>query len=451
MGSASSSGAHGEQKGEKKPLCIIVGAGTGGRQAAKALEKDGTVRVLLVDKRNYAQHNIGMLRAVAEKDWGAMCTIPLDKFLSPPNQVVCGEVKEITASTITGSDGRSSSYDYLVMATGAVNRYPAAANIDNAVELVDKLESSRVQAAAAKQILVVGGGSVGCELVGELKYAYPECEVTLLHGSDTLVDKKLLPKFHARTLKKLTKMGVKVIFNERAVLPEAARTDLNWVGINETITTESGKTFSGDVVFLTTGLARVNNSAYAAAFGASMEKNGRLRVESTQQVEGHSNVFAIGDCCLTPKGDWQMAVHAMEQGKLCAANIIKLAKASAAAKTATLTQGYGPSGKAMLFMTIGPKNGVGQLPIGNGKLAPTIMVKALKSKNLFTADNWKQLNYSYPKTALASPVKRRGSTSFDLELLSSLKGDGDQLSAIGNISEEQVASIAAAAPETDDS
>jgi len=426
----------------EKPLCVIVGAGSAGRVVAKTLQKDGAVRVFLVDKRNYSQHNIGLLRSIAEQDWGAMCALPLDQLLKEPNHVVCGDVSEITASNVTGSDGRSSTFDYLVLATGAMNRYPAAANINDAVTLVEKLEASRKQVAAAKKILVIGGGSVGCELVGELKYSYPECEVTLVHGGEKLVHGGLLPTFHERTLKKLTKMGVKVVLKERAVIPEAAREDLNWVGLKETITMESGKTFSGDVVFLTTGLARVNDSAYAAAFGGSMERNGRLRVKSTQQVEGHKHIFAVGDCCLTPKGDWQMAFHAGEQAKVCAANITKLAKASAAEKKGEvkLTQGYGLSGKKALFLTLGPKNGVCQLPFGKGKLGPTMMVKAMKSKNLFTSDQWKQVNYAVPTSGAECPVKRRGSTNFDLALFANIN-----LNNLSEVSEEQAAQLAAAA------
>ena len=51
-----------------------------------------------------------------------------------------------------------------------------------------------------------------------------------------------------------------------------------------------------------------------------METSGHLRVNGFLQVEGHEDIYAIGDCNNVP--DIKSAYRAAEQGKRLAANIV---------------------------------------------------------------------------------------------------------------------------------
>ena len=54
---------------------------------------------------------------------------------------------------------------------------------------------------------------------------------------------------------------------------------------------------------------------------AQIDENGRIKVNEYLQVEGLTNVYAIGDCCNTTED--KMAAFAGRHGELVSANLLK--------------------------------------------------------------------------------------------------------------------------------
>lgn len=81
-------------------------------------------------------------------------------------------------------------FAYLVLATGA--RWLAPSNVpDVRTAAIDQMKAYRDRIAAAKDIVIVGGGATGVELAGEIAGAYPKSSgknVTLVHKRPKLLN-----------------------------------------------------------------------------------------------------------------------------------------------------------------------------------------------------------------------------------------------------------------------
>lgn len=172
----------------------------------------------------------------------------------------------------------------------------------------------------------------------------------------------------------------KVMINLKNDLP------VNYVAGKRVLKTSKGSQIETDIVFFCMGL-EYNNSSLKA-FEKSMEK-GRLKVDGHLRVEGHDNIFAIGDisACEAPMG-----YYAMEQGKYLA-NLFH--------KTLPMKNYFAPKGTVKPYkpqppasiVSIGKKAGVCQLPItAKGKVFGSTTAVMIKSKDLFTSANWSGLN-----------------------------------------------------------
>ena len=69
-------------------------------------------------------------------------------------------------------------------------------------------------------------------------------------------------------------------------------------------------------------------------FADLLDEGGRIKVNSHFQVEGHENVFALGDCC---NMEAKMAYYAAKHGSVVAQNIITLQLNTSRAKPKALS------------------------------------------------------------------------------------------------------------------
>jgi len=73
----------------------------------------------------------------------------------------------------------------------------------------------------SNNICIIGGGPVGIELSGEIKYFYPNKEITLIHKHYAIMQQyKLGYKFESKIELKLKKLGINVISNDEAYLED---------------------------------------------------------------------------------------------------------------------------------------------------------------------------------------------------------------------------------------
>ncbi|XP_063637926.1 ferroptosis suppressor protein 1 isoform X1 [Pan troglodytes] len=148
------------------------------------------------------------------------------------------------------------------------------------------------------------------------------------------------------------------------------------------VQTDKGTEVATNLVILCTGI-KINSSAYRKAFESRLASSGALRVNEHLQVEGHSNIYAIGDCAdvRTPKMAYLAGLHA----NIAVANIVNSVKQRP-------LQAYKP-GALTFLLSMGRNDGVGQI---SGFYVGRLMVRLTKSRDLFVSTSWKTMRQSPP-------------------------------------------------------
>lgn len=71
------------------------------------------------------------------------------------------------------------------------------------------------QVAKSNKIVVIGGGPVGVELVGELASDFPDKKVTLMHNREQILDDRLSHKFVKKIQDGMKALKVETVLGER--------------------------------------------------------------------------------------------------------------------------------------------------------------------------------------------------------------------------------------------
>ncbi len=362
------------------PLVVIVGGGYAGVALAQALDASGLFRVLVIERKKYFFHNIGGMRAAVTSTFTDHVVLPYHGLLRR-GWFVHGDVTRIEKDGVH-MYGRPPDqpirFKYLVIATGSSYAFPAKVAFTTRSELVASYVASAQRMTEASHIVIVGGGPVGCELAGELVDRFGTTkQITLVHPHPFLIFRKpnaptanasvsgAAPprecdlkttackrsvsdeEFGRAVEKQLTAMGVRVILNERMEF-DAETTRLYRENRHhlidrrhypQALRTDRGTELKADLVMMCTG-TEVNAASYAESFASSVGARQRLVVNSYLQVVDHgantnsgaaahappapatalTNIFAIGDCALTP--DPLMVMMAKKHAATAAANII---------------------------------------------------------------------------------------------------------------------------------
>lgn len=240
------------------------------------------------------------------------------------------------------------------------------------------------QVAKSNRIVVIGGGAVGVELVGELASDYPNKKVTLMHNREQILDERLSQKLIKKIQDGLKALKVETVLGERVDLDDLDfDSEKPWITGPVTLTTDQGTSVETDMVFRCTGL-KVNSIAYQSKLSDKMEKNGSLKVDQYLQVEEIKNVFAIGDCNNTLV--LKLAYTAGLQADVVAENIKRLNENKSLKE-------YKPGNMAMVI-PLGRNRGASQLP--NGLVAGSFLTKSIKGKDMLTSRYWKLMKQKMP-------------------------------------------------------
>ncbi|EGZ05876.1 hypothetical protein PHYSODRAFT_258122 [Phytophthora sojae] len=214
---------------------VIIGGGSGGFRLAQALAKNLTEKdntdVIVLEKNAFFYHVVGAPRAYVDADYTDKMFIPYDNAIPKHSakfvRIVRGVATRISAETnevsyhAIGSDDRQSEatetlqFDYLVLATGSSYSVPIKPDsrefARSATEA--KLQEVRGHIEKAKNVLVVGGGSVGVEVAAEIKAKYPTKSVTIVDANDKLIaGNNLRNKFYTYLNESLEKLVVVFFF-----------------------------------------------------------------------------------------------------------------------------------------------------------------------------------------------------------------------------------------------
>lgn len=407
---------------------LVVGGSYIGTGIAKLLEND--LNVIVLERKNYHLHNIGALRACVDPLWSKNIVVPYDKALSR-GQIVQAEVREITPTDIhLNHHDQPLKFDYCVIATGTSYAFPARVPTWQAEEVMPMYMDMAKALSVAKSVIVVGGGPVGVELCGEIRDAHPasRLKLTLIQSQGHLIPSppgyEITNKFRVKLLEKVKSRDIDVRLGERVELDDELKQafgKLYYAQGNRTVKTNKG-TYECDLIFWAFG-ARTNSQSYEKHFAAAMAPSGRLRVQDTQQVEGHDNIFAVGDCSVGgTRGEMQMFFVAEQTLPTVADNIRMLA----AGKT-VLKKFKGPFPAGAMIVPVGKDGGVSNMPMPVG-VRGDFMTRKMKSKDLMTTAAWKLMGYA-----------DKGVSSANLE---TLPVDEDRLASTLGIDQTSAAALA---------
>jgi NADH dehydrogenase len=300
-----------------KPHVLILGGGFAGLYAARRLGS-APVRVTVVDRRNHHLFQPMLYQVATAALNPSDIAAPIRSVLRAHSntEVLLAEVGAINTKDrrVYFTDGSDSSYDYLIVATGARHSYfghddweplaPGLKSLEDAVEIRQRVllaferaerEPDPVRRHAYLTFVVVGGGPTGVETAGAVaelrRYALRrdfrhidpgEATVMLLEGGPRLLP-SYPPSLSDKAKLELRRLGVEV-------RTETMVTDIRagWVAAaGWTIPTQTVIWAAGNVA-----------SPILKSLGVPLDNIGRAIVEPDCTIPGHPEIFVLGDAAL---------------------------------------------------------------------------------------------------------------------------------------------------------
>ncbi|KAJ7598608.1 FAD/NAD(P)-binding domain-containing protein [Mycena floridula] len=277
-----------------------------------------TYQITIIDKRDVSIHLLAVCRVNVSNvdDLEKTAFLPFDRIFHNGNDtfkqgLVTGIETTYAAGTVLLESGERIKYDILVLASGS--KWEGALDFpDKTPEIGEFLRSNRQAIGAASSIVLAGGGAVGIEFAGEIRDIWPTKEITVVHGGDMLVNDIYPARFRQALQKGLENRGIKVILGDFI-------DDFPGAGVNVVIT-RKGKTIKADLVLKTRGPKPNTNFIVSSLGESSVSANGKVKVLSTMQLEGHLNIFALGD--IVEFKEQSQAAKAVTHASIVVANII---------------------------------------------------------------------------------------------------------------------------------
>jgi NADH:quinone reductase (non-electrogenic) len=299
-----------------RPTVAIVGAGFGGLTAARKLAH-APVDVVVIDRRNHHVFQPLLYQVATAALTPSQIASPIRTILRRQRNahVVLGEVSgvDLERREVRLPD-RLQPYDYLVIATGATHAYfgheewsqdaPGLKTLEDATGVRRRvllaferaeLERDPVEQRRLLTFVVVGGGATGVEMAGAIAELAKRALASDFKHIRTAMARVVLVEAGPRVLP---------VFSER--LSAYARRALEKLGVEVQV----GKAVSGvddrgvdlgpDRLEACTVVwaAGVRASPVARWIGAPADRAGRVHVQPDLSVEGHPEVFVIGDAAL---------------------------------------------------------------------------------------------------------------------------------------------------------
>ncbi len=315
------------------PKVLIIGAGFGGLECARAL-KNAPVQVTVLDRHNHHTFQPLLYQVATAAISPADIAWPVRSILRKQQnaEVLMCAIKSIdTKNKIVHASRHDLAYDYLVLATGVTHSYfghdewqraaPGLKSLTDATKIRSRVLISFERAETAdtdadrKRLLtfiVIGGGPTGVEMAGAiaeiarhaLRYDFRHIDtrsarILLIEGGP-----RILPSFpedlSAYAQRSLEKMGVEVMTSSMV-------TDVRHDGV-----------FLGDKKIESEAIiwaAGVIAGPAAEWIQAEHDRAGRIKVGSDLTVPGHPDIFAVGDTATLDPPIPGIAPAAKQMGK----------------------------------------------------------------------------------------------------------------------------------------
>jgi NADH dehydrogenase len=297
----------------RRPQVVIVGAGFGGLEAAKALNRVA-VEVTVIDRQNHHCFQPLLYQVATAALSPAEIAWPIRHILRQQRNatVLMAEVSGIDlAGRFVHTGAGPISYDYLVIATGATHSYfgrddwadfaPGLKRIEDATRIrrsillaFEQAELARDEAERQRLLtfVIVGGGATGVEMAGAIAEIARQTLAKDFRRIDPRSSRIILLEAGPRVLptlpedlsryaeRTLTRMGVDVRTSTRVTNCDRRGVDL-----------DRGRIDAGTVIWA----AGVVASPAARWLGAEHDYAGRVLVRPDLSLPNHPEVFVIGD------------------------------------------------------------------------------------------------------------------------------------------------------------
>jgi NADH:ubiquinone reductase (H+-translocating) len=328
---------------------VIVGGGFGGLSVARHLERlwgrRSGVDITLVSRENFFVLTPLLFEACSGRLELRHCAQPIrpalrrTRFIEASVDSIDVERRVVHAGT-PGGITYDLPYDNLVVALGSSTNESLIPGSESALtfksaadaiilrnRLIERFERADASADAAKRkqcltMVIVGGGLVGVELLGEisafaediLRY-YPRISRDELQFHLFEAGARILPEIEPA----LADAAVRVLRRRGADI----RTGAAVRAIERERIHLANETIDAGTIVLAAGIVP---NAVAAGMPVQHDSRGRIVVDAAMRSVSHSSVWALGDCASIPGPDGNpypaLAQHAIREAKQLARNVV---------------------------------------------------------------------------------------------------------------------------------
>jgi NADH dehydrogenase len=328
---------------------VVLGGGFGGVTTARHLERllrgHADVEITLVSRENFFVLTPLLFEACSGRLELRHCAQPIRaalrraRFVEATVESVDVERQIVRAVAADAGNSYDLPYDHLVVALGASTNEQMIAGSSNAFtfktmadalvlrnHLIEQFERADATPESTTRrgcltVIVIGGGLVGIELLGELT-AFADDMLRFYPRIRRNEIRFLLFEAGARVLpeidEKLAVVASRVLQRRGADIRVSTPVRLIEVG---RVSVANAIIDAGTIVLA----AGIVPSAVAAAIPVMHDQRGRIAVDGTMRSGSHPQVWALGDCAAIPGPDGRpypaLAQHTVREARHLARNI----------------------------------------------------------------------------------------------------------------------------------
>jgi NADH dehydrogenase len=343
------------EQAEQRTRIVIIGGGFGGVYTARHLDrisgKSPRVQVTLISRHNYFLMTPLLFEAgsgVLEPRHAVNPIRPLldhARFIEAEVEHIDIEKQTITICPANAGEIDHVPYDHLVLALGGFTNttvIPGGEQAFTFKTLGDAMflrnhiirvfewadvEQDAQQKQALLTFVIIGGGLVGVELMGELttfvknlSRLYKHVDAREIRFEMIEAGPKIAPEFDEKLADYSTRVlehrGVKMRTNMRVKSMSPDRVEL-----------PDGSQIMSQTIVMATG---VTPSPILSSLPLDKDPRGRVKTDATMRILGRENLWALGDCAVIPDPTGKpyppLAQHALREARQLAENISAVLK-----------------------------------------------------------------------------------------------------------------------------
>ena len=308
-----------------KKRVIIVGGGYGGVRVMQRLSSIEGLEILLIDQNPYHYLQTEAYALIANAVTITDVTVDLVALCRRYKNTVYKKARiteiDLPAKCVKSAE-ESLYYDYLVIATGSCTNFPSSIpgletyshgvkTLQRAFEFKQQFESQLYESMQSEEdrlckafnVVIGGAGLSGVEIAAEMGHYAKKfvqdnrmmCEgiqICLIASGDKVLA-GTNPYIQEKARKRLQDLGVKVFYNTR--IQEVRE---------EEVLLSNGGSIQFDFMIFAGG---TKGSPLTRAVSCKRNTKDQIIVDRTLQVNGHKNVYAVGDIAALEQQDFRAA------------------------------------------------------------------------------------------------------------------------------------------------